>query len=104
MFQTSWFKQAFNLWERTTSACFEELARNSTFLSANGAGLNSVLNFKKIADMSSQYYLSSIGLPTRRDQERTLHLLQQIEGRLDDLQFQIDSWRRERQAPATTHP
>jgi hypothetical protein len=94
MSQTSWFKQAFNVWERSTSAYFDALVRNSAFLTAGGASLSGALTFKKMADTSMQLLLSSMGLPIRRDQERTLHLLQQIEGRLDDLQFQLEQARR----------
>ena len=97
MFQATWFKEAFNIWERTTMAYLDGLARNPAFLGASGAGVT----LKKMADMGGQWYLAWLGLPTRRDQERTLHLLQQIEGRIDDLQLKLESWRRERE-PAKT--
>jgi len=73
--QTNPFRQAFTIWERTTSAYFDALVRNAAFLTASSTG---------------QMFLAWVGLPTRRDQERALHLLHQIEGRLDDIQFQLE--------------
>lgn len=87
--QSNPFRQAFQIWERTTAAYFDALVRNACFLTASSAGLNSFLALKKLSDSGTQMFLAALGLPTRRDQERTLHLLHQIEGRLDDLQFQL---------------
>jgi hypothetical protein len=87
--QNNPFRQAFQMWERTTSAYFDALVRNTAFLTASGTSMNSIFELKKLADLGMRQFLTAMGLPTRRDQERTLDLLQKIEGRLDDLQFQL---------------
>jgi hypothetical protein len=87
--QTNPFRQVFQIWERTTSAYFDALVRNTAFLTASGASMNNMFELKKLADSGMRHFLSAMGLPNRRDQERTLDLLQKIEGRLDDLQFQL---------------
>jgi len=92
------FRQAFDLWERTTSAYFQSLVRNPLFLTANSACLNSMLMAKKVADSSMRTMISSFGLPTRHDQERALHMLHKIEARLDDMEFRME------QAPAHAAP
>jgi hypothetical protein len=97
--EQSFFRQAFAAWERSTSATFDALARNPFFLGSSGSGLNAVLAMKKIADQALTSFVGALGLATRHDQERTLHLLHQIEGKLEDLQFEL-----ERQQPASAGP
>jgi hypothetical protein len=82
-------RQAFNLWERTTGAYLEALTRNPFFLTASGGGLGGLLHLKRIADTAIESLVSSMGLATRSDQERTLHLLHRIEGRLEDLRLEL---------------
>jgi len=89
--QPNFFKQAFNMWERTTAAYFDALVRNSSFLTASGTGLDGVFELKKIADRGMDTWLSMLGIPNRRNQEKTLHLLEQIDGRLDDLEFKLQA-------------
>ena len=93
MSTTNLFRQAFKLWERTTNAYVDALVRNPLFLTASGLGLNSALMFKRATDSSMLVFLSLMGLPNRRDQEKTLHLLHQIDGRLDDLEFRLEGAR-----------
>lgn len=89
MNEPSPFRQAFTLWERTSAAYLETLTRNPLFLGVNSGWLNGFLMVKKATDSGMRTLLSSLGLPTRHDQERTLHLLQQIEARLDDLEYTL---------------
>ena len=84
---SSFFRQAFSVWERTTAAYFESLARNPLFLSANAWWLNGLMAVKKASDSAAENMISTAGLPTRRDQERALHMLHQIEARLDDMEL-----------------
>ncbi len=90
MSKTKFFRHAFNLWEKTTRAYFDTLIRSPLFLSTSGAGLNSFFMLKKFTDRGLETCISSMGLPTRKDQVKALHLLNQLEGRLDDLKFNID--------------
>lgn len=96
-------RRAFNLWERTAAAYLEALVRNPLFLGANGALLGWLLTLRRVADEASQMALAAAGLPTRRDQERALHLLQTIEGRLDDLEARLEQPASGTAPPASRH-
>ncbi|PIE17600.1 MAG: hypothetical protein CSA65_08210 [Proteobacteria bacterium] len=82
-------RQVYTFWERTTAAYLEPLTRSPLFLTANANWLNGFLTLKKAADSGLRSLFSGLGLPTRRDQERTLHILHQITARLDDLEFSM---------------
>jgi hypothetical protein len=47
-----------------------------------------------VADRAIAGAWSSIGLPTRRDQERTLHAIHQLQSRILDLEEQLAEARR----------
>lgn len=89
MSKINFFRQAFNFWERTTRTYFDTLIRSPLFLTASGAGLNSFFMLKKATDQGLATFISGMGLPTRKDQIKALHLLNQLEGRLDDLEFKL---------------
>jgi hypothetical protein len=84
------FRQAFNTWERTTSAYMEGLVRNPVFLTTSGHWMNWLLTARKIADTGIDGLMATIGLASRRDQEQALHLLHKIEGRLEDLEQRLN--------------
>jgi hypothetical protein len=44
---------------------------------------------KAATDKAMAAWWSTIGLPTRRDQERSLHKLNQLESRIADLEEQL---------------
>ena len=46
---------------------------------------------KAASDKAVAQWWSMMGLPTRRDQERTLHALNQLQSRLIDLEEQLAS-------------
>lgn len=98
MHEQNLFRQAFALWERTTSAYLGSLSRNPFFLGSAGSGLNALFSAKKLADDALTGFVSALGLATREDQERTLHLLHQIEGKLEDLQFELEQARQSSEA------
>ncbi len=87
---TSLFRQMFNLWERTTAAYLEALVRNPLYLTTAGTWMNWLFLTKKLTDSRMQSLWASCGLATRRDQEKMLHLLHKIDGRLEDLEFRMD--------------
>lgn len=92
-------RQVYTFWERTAAAYLEALTRNPLFLSTNANWLNGFLMFKKAADSGLRSLFSGLGLPTRHDQERTLHMLHQIAARLDDLEFSMTQQARTADAP-----
>lgn len=85
------FRQTFNFWERSTAATMEGLVRNPAILTASGAWLDWLLTARKIADTGAAGVMATIGLANRRDQEKALHLLHKIEGRLEDLEHRLAS-------------
>jgi hypothetical protein len=82
------WKQGFAAWERSTSAYMEKVMSNPSVLEPAGAMLTAAMKAKASADGAMSQFWSLLGLPTRRDQERTLHKLNQLESRLHDLEEQ----------------
>ena len=54
-----------------------------------GALLTATMKAKAASDKAVAQWWARLGLPTRRDQERTLHALNQLESRLIDLEEQL---------------
>lgn len=79
----------FHLWERAASSYLEALAQSPLLLATAGSWLGWSFNLKRLSDDGLQAVIAALGLPTRRDQERALHLLQEIEGRLEDLELRV---------------
>jgi hypothetical protein len=85
----SW-KKGFGTWESTTAAYLEKVLANPAVLGPAGAMLTAAMKTKSATDKAIASWWSTLGLPTRRDQERTLHKLNQLESRLFDLEDQLD--------------
>ena len=83
------WKQGFNAWEQATSQYFEKLMANPGVLGPAGSMLTLSMKTKAATDRVMTAWWSTIGLPTRRDQERSLHKLNQLESRLYDLEEQL---------------
>jgi polyhydroxyalkanoate synthesis regulator phasin len=80
------WKKGFVAWERATAAYMEKVLANPSVLEPAGAMLTAAMKAKAQADHAMSQFWSTLGLPTRRDQERTLHKLNQLESRLHDLE------------------
>jgi hypothetical protein len=83
------WKQGFNAWEQATSQYMEKVMSNTAVLGSAGAMLTAVMKTKSATDKVMTAWWSTLGLPTRRDQERSLHKLNQLESRLYDLEEQL---------------
>jgi hypothetical protein len=83
------WKQGFNAWETATAQYMEKVLSNPGVLGPAGAMLTAAMKTKTATDKAIGAWWSMWGLPTRRDQERTLHKLNQLESRLYDLQEQL---------------
>ena len=57
---------------------------------ASGAMLTSVMRMKAASDRMNAMWWGAMGLPTKRDQERTLHLLNRLESRILDLEEKLE--------------
>jgi hypothetical protein len=84
------WKKAFDAWEKTTSRYLETLLRSPVVLAPSGALLTMAMKAKAAGDKAVQAWWGAMGLPTKRDQERTLFALQQIQSRLIDLEEKLE--------------
>ena len=83
------WKQGFNAWEQATAQYMEKLLTNPGVLGPSGAVLTAMMKTKAAAEKATAAVWAAIGLPTRRDQERSLHKLDQLESRLYDLEERL---------------
>jgi hypothetical protein len=85
------YKQWFSAWENATAKTMEVWLKSPLVLEPAGAWLSSAMKTKAAADKLSAQLWGSMGLPTKRDQERTLHALNQIQSRLADLEERLEA-------------
>jgi hypothetical protein len=85
------WKSGFTAWEQATAQYMEKVLSNPSVLGPAAAMMTAVMKTKARASGALTTCWSALGLPTRRDQERSLHLLNQLESRLYDLEEKIRS-------------
>jgi hypothetical protein len=83
-----WTK-GFNAWEDATARYLEVWLKSSAVLVPSGALLSTVMKAKAERDRMLAQLWGSVGLPSKRDQERTLHLLNQLQSRINDLEQKL---------------
>jgi hypothetical protein len=95
------WKKGFDAWESRAAEVSAEVLSSPRVLEPSGVVLSVVMRGRARADRALEGLWSSVGLPTRRDQERTLHLLNVMERKILDLEEKLedahDELRRERQ-------
>ena len=84
------WKKGFDAWERTTASYLDGVLRNPALLQPAGALLTVMMKTKAASDRAAAAWWGSLGLPTKRDQERSLHKLNQLESRLLDLEERLE--------------
>lgn len=84
------YKKQFGAWEGATAKLLEGWLKSPLVLEPTGALIASIAKLRAAQQRIQSAWLSSLGLATRRDQERTLHLLHELESRLYDLQERLD--------------
>jgi hypothetical protein len=87
----SQWKQAFDAWENATAKWVEEWMKSPLVLGPSGAMLTVAMKAKKATDDAKAQVWAQMGLPTKRDQERALHLLNQLQSRIMDLEEKLES-------------
>jgi hypothetical protein len=85
----SQWKAAFDAWESSTATWVEEWMKSPLVLGPSGAFLTAAMKAKKAADDAKAQLWGQMGLPTKRDQERALHLLNQLQSRILDLEEKL---------------
>ena len=83
------WKKGFDAWEGATARYVEQVMKNPLMLGPSGAMLTAGMKAKAQADKAAATYWGAMGLPTKRDQERTLHALNQIQSRLLDIEARL---------------
>jgi hypothetical protein len=88
MFWDTW-KKGFDVWEQRTAEFTEQLLKSPLMLEPAGLMLSTAMKLKAASDQAVAAWWASVGLPTRRDQERTLHALNQLQSRIIDLEERL---------------
>lgn len=83
------YKKAFNAWENATAQYMEQVLKSPLLLEPAGMWLSAMMKAKKKSDELAADWWGGLGLPTKRDQERTLHKLNQLESKLLDLEERL---------------
>lgn len=83
------WKKGFDTWEQRTAEMFEAVLKMPSVLQPMGQVLTATMKMKAASDQAAAKWWATWGLPTRRDQERTLHALNQLQSRLIDLEEQL---------------
>lgn len=91
MFGWELYKKYFNAWENATAQYLEHVLKSPLVLEPAGACLTMLMKAKRVTDHAATAAWGNLGLATKRDQERTLHALNQIQSRLVDLEEKLAS-------------
>jgi len=89
MFSFEDWKKGFDAWESTTAEYMEKMLKSPLVLGPAGTMLSATMKAKAASDKAMSTFWGAWGLSTKRDQERTLHALNQIESRLLDLEEKL---------------
>jgi hypothetical protein len=83
------WKKGFDAWENATARYVEQVMKNPLLLGPSGALMTAAMKAKATSDKAASSYWGTVGLSTKRDQERTLHALNQIQSRLMDIEEKL---------------
>jgi len=83
------WKKGFDAWENVTAKYFEQVLKNPAVLGPSGMMLGSAMKAKAAYDKAAAQWVGAMGMATKRDQERSLHALNQLESRLLDLEERL---------------
>ena len=83
------FKKGFDKWEANAATVIESIMKKPEVIEPAGAALSAVMKLRAANQAALAAWWSTLGLPTKRDQERTLHLLNRLETRILDLEDKL---------------
>lgn len=83
------WKKGFDAWEASTAQFLEHALRSALVLEPSGAVMTAAMKAKAASDRAVFQWWRAMGLATRRDQERAMHGLNQLQSRLIDLEEQL---------------
>jgi hypothetical protein len=85
------WKKSFDVWEEATAKYSEAWLKSPFVLGPSGSMLTMLMKTKSAADKAKAAWWAEMGLPTKKDQERTLHLLNEVQSRLMDLEEKLEA-------------
>ncbi|GAC1352338.1 MAG: hypothetical protein NVSMB1_14220 [Polyangiales bacterium] len=85
------WKKGFDSWEDATARYLEQVLKSPLLLGPSGAFLTMMMKAKSKTDLAKAKMWGDLGLPTKRDQERALHLLNEMQSRLFDLEERLST-------------
>jgi len=83
------WKKGFDAWENATAKYVEQWMKSPLVLAPSGKMLGGAMKAKAAYDKAAAQWVGSLGMATKRDQERSLHTLNQLESRLLDLEERL---------------
>lgn len=78
-------------WEKAATELMDQLVRNPTVLQPVARTLTGAMRAKRLADRVLRKAWRLVGLPTKQEQERTLHLLNELNSKFLDLEERIEA-------------
>jgi len=83
------WKKGFYAWEDATAKYLEQWLKSPLLLAPSGMMLGGAMKAKAAYDKAASSWVGHLGLATKRDQERALHVLHQLESRMIDLEERL---------------
>jgi len=83
------WKKGFFAWEGATAEYMESVLKNPAVLGPSGHLLAGAMRARGKGERTLAQFWGNWGLPTKRDQERSLHALNQIQSKLLDLEERL---------------
>lgn len=83
------WKSAFDKWEAATAKLLERAMQSPTLLVPTGTALSTAMRVRAGMERAENAWWGSLGLPTKSDQERTLHALHELQSQLFDLEEKL---------------
>ncbi len=83
------WKKGFYAWENQTAKYLEGVLKSPVVLVPGGYMMGQMMKTRAATDKAMTSFWESMGLPTRHDQERVLHALNQLQSRIYDLEEEI---------------
>ena len=77
--------------ETAPAPYMETMLKSPLLLGPSGMMLGAAMKAKASYDKSMNQWVASMGFATKRDQERSLHALNQLESRLLDLEERLET-------------
>lgn len=82
-------KSSFDAWEQAATPLFDTWLRSPFFLGSAGTMLTGLTRARAVQRKLLDHWWANVGLSTRRDQERTLHGIDELQSRLVDLEARL---------------